>query len=56
MNSILTNRGRKNYFDLHPHNRNQNKKRLESYFEQINSLLKDSGNLFFHLIFLFLTY
>jgi hypothetical protein len=44
MNSTLSNRRRKNYFELHPHNRHQNKKRIESYFEKINSFLKDSGN------------
>ena len=44
MNTALSNRRRKKYFDLHPHNRNQNKKRIEAYFEQINKTLKDSGN------------
>jgi hypothetical protein len=44
MNTALSNRRRKKYFDLHPHNRIQNKKRIEAYFEQINSLLIDSGN------------
>ncbi len=43
MKSKLTNRKRKNHFELHPHNQYINKKRIKSYFEKINTFLNDSG-------------